>query len=189
MEELSLATIIGKAEELMQGDVENLRHALARIRAGKVSPTLLDGVHVDYYGTRTPIAQVANIAVVDARTLSIEPWEKPMLKAIEKAINLSHLGLTPQNDGQLVRISLPILTEQRRNELVKQAQAEAEHAKVAIRNRRRDAMEQLRKLHKNHNTSKDESKDQEQSIQELTDKLIAKIEVIIAEKTKEITTI
>lgn len=189
MEELSFSEILGKAETLMATDIDRLYHSLSKIRAGKVSPVLLDGITVDYYGTKTPIAQVANITISDARTLCIEPWEKPMLKPIEKAIIISNLGLNPQNDGQFIRISLPILTEERRAELVKQAQAEAEHCKVAVRNRRREAMEQLKKMQKAQNTSKDEAKNQEQTIQELTDKFIGKIEAIIAEKTKEITTI
>lgn len=189
MEELSFAEILSSSEEVMLVDIERLHHSLSKIRAGKVSPVLLEGISVDYYGTKTPIAQVANISVVDARTLSIEPWEKQMLKPIEKAIIQSNLGLTPQNDGKFLRISLPILTEERRKELVKQAHSEAENSKVAIRNRRRDAMEQLKKTQKTQNTSKDECKDQEQSIQDLTDKFIAKIERIIADKDKEITTI
>lgn len=189
MEELSFAAILANSEKLMDMDVERLNYSLSKIRAGKVSPVLLDGLTVDYYDNRVSIVQVANITVVDARTLSIEPWEKQMLKPIEKAIIQSNLGLTPQNDGQFLRISIPILTEERRRELVKQVHVEAENVKVSIRNKRRDAMEKLKKIQKNNNTSKDEFKDQERGIQELTDSFINKIERIIVDKDKEIMTI
>ena len=146
---------------------------------------MLDGIVVDYYGSPTPIAQVANIAAVDARTLTIQPWEKNMLQPIERAIINSNLGINPQNDGVMIRMFLPPLTEERRRELVKKCNVEGEHSKVAIRSIRREAIEQIKKLQKD-GLSEDAAKDAEKEVQELTDKHISLVEKHLAQKEKEI---
>ena len=140
--------IIEDASQQMKKAISHLESELSRIRAGKANPVILDGIQVDYYGALTPLNQVANVTVADARTLSIQPWEKQMLGPIEKAIIASNIGLNPQNDGNIIRLFLPPLTEERRRELVKKVNAEGEHAKVAIRNLRRDAIEQIKKEQK-----------------------------------------
>jgi ribosome recycling factor len=146
---------------------------------------MFDGLVVDYYGAPTPIAQVANITVADARTLTIQPWERNMLQAIERSIIAANLGVTPQNDGSIIRIFLPPLTEERRREIVKRVQGEGEHSKVAIRNIRRDAIEQVKKMQKN-GMSEDIAADAEKNIQDLTNKFIATIDKILAAKEKEV---
>ena len=146
---------------------------------------MLDGIQVDYYGSPMPISQVANISVMDARTLSIQPWEKNMLQPIERAIINANIGVTPQNDGAIIRIFLPPLTEERRKELVKKCQAEGEHSKVAVRNIRRDAIEGIKKLQKN-GLSEDAAKDAEASVQQVTDRYISAVEKHLAAKEKEI---
>jgi len=144
-----LIAIQGQTEDSMRKAIQFLETELVKIRAGKANPQMLDGLAVDYYGSPMPISQVANVSVLDARTLSIQPWEKNMLQPIERAIIAANIGVTPQNDGVLIRIFLPPLTEERRKELVKKCQAEGEHSKVAIRNIRRDCIEQVKKLQKN----------------------------------------
>lgn len=138
-------TYLGPAEEKMQMAVEYLDETLAHIRAGKANPKILDGIRVDYYGSAAPISNVANISVPDARTIVITPWEKSMFREIEKAIINSELGITPENNGEVIRIAIPPLTEDRRKQLVKQSKAEAEQAKVSVRNARRDAIDGLKK--------------------------------------------
>src|SRR5690606_7335102 len=156
-------SIIAGTEELMKKAINHLEVELTKIRAGKANPQMLDGIQVDYYGSPMPINQVANITVLDARTLSIQPWEKNMLQPIERAIIAANIGFNPQNDGSLIRIYLPPLTEERRRELVKRCQAEGEHSKVAIRNIRRDSIEAIKKLQKN-GLSEDAAKDGEAGV-------------------------
>src|SRR5213592_1395916 len=144
-----VALTIELAEDSMKKAINHLEAELAKIRAGKASPQMLDGIVVDYYGSPTPIGQVGNISIMDARTLSIQPWEKNMLQPIERAIIAANIGINPQNDGNQIRLFLPPLTEERRRELVKKCQGEGEHSKVAIRNIRRDALEHIKKLQKN----------------------------------------
>ncbi len=174
-----------QAEDSMRKAIQFLETELIKIRAGKANPPMLDGLAVDYYGSPMPINQVANISVLDARTLSIQPWEKNMLQPIERAIIAANMGITPQNDGALIRIFLPPLTEERRKELVKKCQGEGEQSKVAVRNIRRDAIEQVKKLQKN-GLSEDVAKGGETAIQELTDKYIALVDKHLASKEKEI---
>lgn len=183
-----LHMIIQEGEEGMQKAIAHLETELTRIRAGKANPGMLDGVNVEYYGAPTPIAQVANVSILDARTISIQPWEKNMLQAIEKAIMQANIGITPQNDGVQIRLFLPPLTEERRKELVKKASGEGEQSKVAIRSIRRDAIEQVKKLQKD-GLSEDAAKDGEKTIQELTDKFIGLVEKHLSIKEKEIMTV
>ena len=178
-------TIIAGAEEQMHKAINHLETELVKIRAGKANPQMLDGIVVDYYGSPMPINQVSNISVMDARTLSIQPWEKNMLQPIERAIIAANIGITPQNDGALIRLFLPPLTEERRRELVKKCQAEGEHSKVAIRNIRRDAIEHIKRLQKN-GLSEDVAKDAETNVQGVTDKFISAVEKHLASKEKEI---
>lgn len=180
-----LIVIQSQTEDSMRKAIQFLESELVKIRAGKANPQMLDGLSVDYYGSPMPINQVANVSVLDARTLSIQPWEKNMLQPIERAIIAANMGVTPQNDGVLIRIFLPPLTEERRKELVKKCQAEGEHSKVAVRNIRRDSIEQVKKLQKN-GLSEDVAKGGETSIQELTDKYIALVDKHLAAKEKEI---
>ena len=177
--------IISTAEDLMKKAINHLEAELVKIRAGKANPQMIDGIMVDYYGSHMPINQVANVSVMDARTLSIQPWEKNMLQPIEKAILAANIGVTPQNDGNLIRLFLPPLTEERRKELVKKCHNEAEHSRVSVRNIRRDAIEQIKRLEKN-GLSKDVAKDAETNVQQLTDKFISAIEKHLAAKEKEI---
>jgi len=173
------------AEENMQKAMSHLEAELLKIRAGKANPQMLDGIVVDYYGSPTPISQVGNISVMDARTLSIQPWEKNMLQPIERAIIAANIGITPQNDGNSIRLFLPPLTEERRRELVKRCHGTGEHSKVAIRNIRRDAIEGIKKLQKN-GLSEDVSKDAEAAVQAVTDKFIGVVDRHLAQKEKEI---
>ena len=175
-------------EESMQNAVDYLEDTLGHIRAGKASARLLDGIRVDYYGTPSPISNVANVSVPDARTIAITPWEKPMIKEIEKAIINSDLGITPENNGEVIRINIPPLTEERRKQLVKQCKAEAETAKVSVRNARRDTIDKLKKEIKN-GLSEDNEKDAEAEVQKLHDKFIKEIDSVFAEKEKEILTV
>jgi ribosome recycling factor len=176
------------AHEAMEKGIEHLETELVKVRAGKANPNLVDGLVVDYYGTPTPINQVGNITVSDARTLVIQPWEKNMLQPIERSIIAANIGINPQNDGIVIRLFMPPLTEERRRELVKRAQGEGEQSKVAIRNIRRDAMEQVKKLQKN-GLSEDVAKDAEKNIQEMTDKYISLVDKHLASKEKEIMTV
>jgi ribosome recycling factor len=182
-EDLSL--IMDDAEEHMKKAIQHLEIELVKIRAGRANPNMLDGIVVDYYGSPTPIGQVGNISVIDARTITIQPWEKNMLQPIERAIINSNIGLAPQNDGIIIRLFLPPLTEERRKELVKRVNAEGEHTKVAIRNIRRDAIESIKKLQKD-GLSEDAAKDAEKDIQVLTDKFSLQIDKHLEAKDKEI---
>ena len=169
------------AEDSMQLAVEYLDDTLSHIRAGKASARLLDGIRVDYYGSQAPISNVANISVPDARTIAITPWEKSMFREIEKAIINSELGITPENNGEVIRLCIPPLTEDRRKQLVKQSKAEAETAKVSVRNARREAIEGLKKEIKN-GLSEDIEKDAEASVQKLHDRFMKQIDGIFADK-------
>ncbi len=180
-----LEMIIEDAESSMKKAIGFLEVELGKIRAGKATPAMLDGITVEYYGAPTPISQVANINVMDARTISIQPWEKSTLQSIERAIIAANIGINPQNDGINIRLFLPPLTEERRKELVKKSAGEAEHAKVAIRNIRRDAIEEVKKMQKD-GLSEDIAKDSEKEIQEMTDKYIALVEKHLAVKEKDV---
>jgi len=182
-EEVSLTLEL--AEDSMKKAISHLETELVKIRAGKANPQMLDGIVVDYYGSPTPISQVGNISVLDARTLSIQPWEKNMLQPIERSIIAANIGINPQNDGVLIRLFLPPLTEERRRELVKRCLGEGEHSKVAIRNIRRDTIEAIKKLQKN-GLSEDAAKDAEAEAQELTNRYIAFVDKHLASKEKEI---
>jgi ribosome recycling factor len=177
--------IMEDTQDSMNKAISHLEAELVKIRAGKATPQMLDGIMVDYYGAITPIAQVGNISVMDARTLSIQPWEKNMLQPIERAIINSNIGINPQNDGNMIRLFLPPLTEERRKELVKKANVEGEHSKVAIRNLRRVGIEEIKKLQKD-GLSEDAAKDAEGEIQILTDKFIAQVDKHLSKKEKEI---
>jgi ribosome recycling factor len=177
--------VLEMADDAMKKAISHLESELVKIRAGKANPQMLEGITVDYYGTPTPLGQVGNISVADARTLTIQPWEKNMLQPIERAIIASNIGINPQNDGVIIRLFLPPLTEERRRELVKRCLAEGESAKVAVRNIRRDAIESIKKLQKN-GLSEDESKDAEADVQELTNNQIARIDKHLGVKEKEI---
>ena len=181
-------TYLNSAEEKMAMTIEFLDEALAHIRAGKANPRILDGIRVDYYGSLAPLSNVANISVPDARTIVITPWEKSMFKVIEKAILDSELGITPENNGEIIRLSIPPLTEERRKALVKQSKQEAENAKVSVRNARRDAIDGLKKAQKE-GMPEDVAKDGETSAQKLHDKYMKKIDDMFAEKEKEILTV
>ena len=177
-----------EAKDHMEKSVHHVSHALAKIRAGRAMPSMLDDLVVDYYGNPTPINQVASVNTPDARTLAIKPWEKNLVADIEKAIINSDLGLNPQNDGEIVRLNIPPLTEERRITLVKQSKHEAEHGRVSVRNVRKDAKEHLKKLLKEH-VSEDEVKKAEITIQEYTDKFINNIDELLATKEEEIMTV
>ncbi len=180
--------IFDEAALSMKKAIQHLESELVKIRAGKANPVILDGIHVDYYGSPTPLQQVANVTVADARTLSVQPWERNMLGPIEKAIIASNIGLNPQNDGNIIRLFIPPLTEERRRDLVKRVNAEGEHAKIAIRNIRRDAIEQIKKEQKD-GLSEDIAKGGETNVQNLTDKNIALVDQHCKDKEKEIMTI
>lgn len=181
-------TYIGPAEEKMEMAVAYLEDSLSHIRAGRANPRLLDGIRVEYYGSNVPISNVANISTPDARTIAITPWEKPMFKEIERAIINSELGVMPENNGEIIRISIPPLTEERRKQLVKQCKAEAEQAKVSVRNARRDAIEGLKKAIKK-GMPEDVEKDAEGNAQKVHDKYMKKIDEVFAAKEKEILTV
>ncbi|RME16157.1 MAG: ribosome recycling factor [Bacteroidetes bacterium] len=181
-------TILDNIRQHMTKAIQHLEIELAKIRAGKANPAMLDNVTVEYYGSKVPISQTASINTLDARTLVIQPWEKNMLTPIEKAIQAANLGFNPQNDGTVIRISIPPLTEERRKELVKLSKQAVEEAKVAVRNIRKDAMEQAKKLQKE-GMPEDEVKALEQKIQKLTDEFVAKCDQHLALKEKEIMTV
>src|SRR5262245_45309524 len=185
MPEEELDLIIEVSKDSMNKAISHLETELVKIGAGKATPGIIDGIVVDYYGNPTPINQVGNINVMDARTLSIQPWEKNMLQPIERAIIAANIGINPQNDGAQIRLFLPPLTEERRKELVKKCQNEGEHSKVAIRNIRRDAIEHIKRLQKN-GLSEDIAKDAETNVQNITDRFITAVDKHLATKEKEI---
>ena len=186
---MTISEIQKQCEYKMNRTVETLREDFIKIRTGRASAGLLDHVMVDYYGTMTPINQVAQIGVADARTLTVQPWEKNMVAPIEKAIRSSDLGLNPATSGMLIRVPLPPLTEERRRELTKVVKHIGEEAKVAIRNLRRDANEHVKRLLKDKEISEDDQKRSEKDIQKLTDNFIAQVDATVANKEKEVMTI
>ncbi|MHA7131141.1 ribosome recycling factor [Algoriphagus namhaensis] len=186
MEEIEL--FLDEAKDLMEKAVTHTAGELLKIRAGKAMPNLLDGVMVQYYGASTPLNQVASVSTPDARTLAIKPWERNLIGDIERAIINSDLGLAPQNNGEMVILTIPALTEERRLNLVKQAKAECEHGKVSIRNIRKDTNDALRKLQKE-GVSEDEVKRAEDRVQKLTDSYSAKIDELLVKKEKDIMTV
>ena len=177
--------IIDTAKEAMDNAVKHLEKQLANIRAGKASPAMLGSVMVDYYGSQTPLNQVANVNTPDGRTISIQPWEKSMLQEIERGIMLANLGFNPMNNGEMIIINVPPLTEERRKDLAKQAKAEAEDAKIGVRNARKDAMNDIKKV----DVSEDFKKNSEIDVQELTDSFVKKIDKILDVKESEIMTV
>lgn len=184
----ALGMIVSDASQQMKKAISHLETELSKIRAGKATPMIVDGIYVEYYGAPTPLAQVANITIPDARTIMLQPWEKQMLGPIEKAIIASNIGLNPQNDGNIIRLFLPPLTEERRKELVKRVNNEGEQAKIAVRSIRRDAIEQIKKEQKD-GLSEDAAKDGENEVQGVTDKYIALVDQHCKDKDKEIMTI
>jgi len=180
-----IKSIQSHAEDQMKKAIDHLEVELVKIRAGKANPQMVDGITVDYYGSPMPLNQVSNISVMDARTLSIQPWEKNMLQPIEKAIIAANIGIHPQNDGNIIRLFLPPLTEERRKDLVKKCHGEGEHSRIAIRNIRRDAIEHIKRLQKN-GLSEDATKDAEANVQGLTDKFITTVDKHLSLKEKEI---
>ena len=175
-------------KEKMDKAVSHLEEELIRIRAGKATPNILDGINVDYYGTMTPLNQVSNINTPDAKTIAIQPWEKTMIEPIEKAILAANIGLTPANNGELIRINIPALTEERRRNLVKQIKNMGENTKVSIRNARRETNEDLKKMQKD-GLSEDLEKDAEHEVQEMTNQYTEKIDKIIKAKEQDIMTV
>ncbi|MBQ2447753.1 MAG: ribosome recycling factor [Bacteroidales bacterium] len=180
--------LISMAEESMDQTIQHLEKSLSRIRAGKASVNLLDGIRVDYYGTMSALSSVANLSTPDAKTIAIQPWEKSMIKAIEKAIMASELGITPANNGETIHLTIPPLTEERRRNLAKQVRQEAEEGKISIRNTRRDTIDSVKKLVKE-GLSEDMGKDFEATVQKAHDKYIKRIDEIVTEKEKEIMTV
>lgn len=186
MEEIEI--YLDTAKEMMAKAVQHTKDAFAKIRAGKAMPAMLEGVQVEYYGNMTPLSQVASVTTPDARTISIKPWEKTIIPDIEKAIMNSDLGLNPQNDGELIRINVPALTEERREILVRQAKQEAENGKISIRNARKDTNDAIKKL-KGDGVSEDAIKNAELDVQQLTDKYSDEIDSVLAVKEKDIMTV
>ena len=180
-----ISMILDETTDSMKKAMSHFESELAKIRAGKANPSMLDGITVDYYGNPTPIHQVGNLSAIDARTLTIQPWEKNMLQPIERAIIASNIGINPQNDGNIIRLFLPPLTEERRKELVKRSNGEGEQAKIAVRSIRRDSIEQIKKLEKD-GLSEDEAKDAENAVQEITNTYISISDKYLEVKEKEI---
>lgn len=178
--------IINDANERMAKSIEALKHALAKLRTGRAHPSLLEQVMVPYYGSDTPLSQVASVTVTDARTLQVSPWEKPMLAIVEKAIMQANLGVNPANNGEVIRIPLPPLTEDRRRDMTKLVGAEAESAKVAIRNIRRDMNSDFKQLEKEKEISEDDLRRAEDRAQKVTDKFVAEVDACVAQKEKDL---
>lgn len=180
---------VKSAQEKMEKCLKSFDHELSTIRAGRANPSVLDKVMVDYYGTPTPVQQMAAVSVVEARNLVIQPWDASQLKAIEKAIQNSDIGITPTNDGKVLRLAFPQPTEERRKELVKQVRKYGEEAKVTVRNVRRDVLDKLKAQKKNNEITEDDMKDLEKNVQKITDKFCDEIDVSVSEKEKEIMSI
>ncbi len=177
-----------EAEEFMKATIEYLDEVLARIRAGKANTRILDGIRVDYYGSMVPLSNVATVTTPDAKTIAIQPWEKALIPVLEKAILNSDVGITPQNNGETIRLGIPPMTEDRRKQLVKQVRAEGEEAKISIRNARREAIEKIKKMVKD-GLPEDVQKDAEADAQKIHDKYIKKVDDLLVEKEKEIMTV
>ncbi len=186
---MTVADVKKTTEQKMQKSIETLKSDLSKVRTGRAHTGILDHVMVDYYGTPTQIAQVANVTLLDARTIGVQPWEKKLLSAIEKAIRESDLGLNPSSVGDLIRVPTPALTEERRKEMVKLVKTEGEDAKIAIRNIRRDANEGLKKLLKDKAISEDDERRAQDDVQKLTDKFVAEIDKLVVDKEKEVMTV
>jgi len=181
-----IAELRKSTEQKMQKSVEALKHDLAKVRTGRAHTGLLDHIQVEYYGAMVPLAQIANVTLVDARTIGVQPWEKPMVAKVEKAIRDSDLGLNPANQGDLIRVPMPALTEERRKELIKVVRHEGENAKVAVRNLRRDAIAHLKETLKKHDLSEDDERRAQDDIQKLTDKYVTEVDKALAEKEKDL---
>ncbi|RDU99557.1 ribosome recycling factor [Trinickia dinghuensis] len=186
---MSVAEVKKSADQKMQRTIEAFKNDLAKIRTGRAHTGLLDHIQVDYYGSGVPISQVANLTLIDARTIGVQPWEKKMVQVVEKAIRESDLGLNPATQGDLIRVPMPALTEERRRELTKVVKSEGETAKVAVRNLRRDANEQLKKLVKDKEISEDDDRRAGDEVQKLTDKFVAEIDKLVHSKEAEIMTV
>ncbi|MHA6822094.1 ribosome recycling factor [Ralstonia pseudosolanacearum] len=186
---MSVADVKKSAEQKMQKSIDAFKADLAKVRTGRAHAGLLDHVQVDYYGSMVPISQVANVGLSDARTISVQPWEKKMVSAVEKAIRDADLGLNPATMGEVIRVPMPALTEERRKELTKVVKSEGEDAKVAVRNVRRDANEQFKKLVKDKAISEDDERRGQDEVQKLTDRFVAEVDKLVAEKDKEIMTV
>jgi ribosome recycling factor len=186
---MSAAQIKTNADQKMQKSIETFKANLAKIRTGRASPGILEHIMVDYYGNPTPISQVANLGLADARTINVTPWEKNMVAVVEKAIRDSDLGLNPATQGAVIRVPMPPLTEERRKELTKVVKSEGEETKIAIRNLRRDANEHLKRLVKDKEISEDEERRAQDEIQKLTDRYVADVDKLVLEKDKEIMTV
>ena len=186
---MSAAQIKTNADQKMQKSIEAFKANLAKIRTGRANPGILEHITVDYYGNPTPISQVANLGLADARTINVTPWEKNMVAVVEKAIRDSDLGLNPATQGVVIRVPMPPLTEERRKELTKVVKSEGEETKIAIRNLRRDANEHLKRLIKDKEISEDEERRAQDEIQKLTDRFVADVDKLVVEKDKEIMTV
>ncbi|MCL5968493.1 MAG: ribosome recycling factor [Betaproteobacteria bacterium] len=183
---MQISDIKKNADLKMHATIEALKGSLGKVRTGRANPALLDTVHVDYYGAMLPLSQVANLSLLDSRTIGVAPWEKGMGAKIEKAIRESDLGLNPASQGDLIRVPIPAMTEERRKELTKVVKGEGEHAKVAIRNLRRDANEQLKKLVKDKLASEDDDRRAQDEVQKLTDRMIAEVDKVVTAKEQEL---
>lgn len=186
---MTVVDVKKNTEQRMQKSIETLKADLSKVRTGRAHTGILDHVQVDYYGTATHITQVANVTLIDARTIGVQPWEKKMIAAIEKAIRDADLGLNPSTQGEMIRVPTPPLTEERRKEMVKLVKTEGEDAKIAIRNIRRDANESLKKLVKDKACSEDDERRAQDDIQKLTDKSVSEVDRLLAEKEKEVLTV
>ena len=183
---MSVSEVKQNADQKMKKSIESLQHDLAKVRTGRAHPSLLDQIHVDYYGSPTPLSQVANLTLIDARTIGVQPWEKNMFNPVEKAIRESDLGLNPASMGDIIRVPMPALTEERRKELVKVVKQEAEGAKIAVRNIRRDANTQLKDLLKEKTISEDDDRRAQDEVQKITDKFVAEIDKAFSVKEKDL---
>ena len=186
---MSLADVKKNAQDRMLKSIETLKADLGKVRTGRAHPGILDHIQVDYYGSPTALTQIANVTLIDARTIGVQPWEKKMITTVEKAIRDADLGLNPSTQGDMIRVPTPALTEERRREMVKLVKNEAEDAKIAVRNIRRDANESLKKLVKDKACSEDDERRSSEEIQKLTDKFVADIDKLVAEKEKEVLTV
>jgi ribosome recycling factor len=181
-----IAELKKTSDQKMQKSIEALKHDLAKVRTGRAHTGLLDHIQVEYYGSMLPINQVANLTLIDARTIGVQPWEKPMIAKVEKAIRDGDLGLNPATQGDLIRVPMPMLTEERRRELIKVVKHEGETAKVAIRNLRRDAIAHLKEALKKHELAEDDERRAQDDIQKLTDKYVVEVDKLLAEKEKDL---
>ncbi|MES2102827.1 MAG: ribosome recycling factor [Pseudomonadota bacterium] len=186
---MTVVDVKKNTEQRMQKSIETLKSDLSKVRTGRAHTGILDHVQVDYYGSATHITQVANVTLIDARTIGVQPWEKKMISAIEKAIRDADLGLNPSTQGEMIRVPTPPLTEERRKEMVKLVKTEGEDAKIAIRNIRRDANESLKKLLKDKACSEDDERRAQDDVQKLTDKFVSEVDKLLAEKEKEVLTV